>query len=122
MKSVLRKITYLLVPFIIPLSTFAQENYLPQPAPVPGPSGPVPTVSQGFATFKAALGWISVAFWIFAAIYVFWAAFTYLTANGDPEKIKEANHRFLYAIIAIAVALVAYGLPALVNTFLHQGL
>jgi hypothetical protein len=38
---------------------------------------------------------------------VIWAAFLYLTAGGNEEKIKEAKKRLLYAVIAAAIALSA---------------
>jgi len=51
---------------------------------------------------------------------IFLSAFGYLTAAGDPEKVKTASHRLLYAVIAVAVGLMAYGIPALVNNFLSR--
>lgn len=48
--------------------------------------------------------WIFAFFLIFAAIYIIIAAFTYLTAQGDPEKIRTAKMQLIYAIIAIVIA------------------
>jgi len=42
-----------------------------------------------------------------AAIFIIYAAFTYLTAGGDPEKVKTANRIILYAAVAIAVGLLS---------------
>jgi hypothetical protein len=54
---------------------------------------------------------------IFATIFfVVLAAFKYLTAGGDPEKVKAASHQLLFAAIAIVVALLAKGLPSIVNS------
>ena len=53
------------------------------------------------------LGWIYTIFFVVAAIIIVMAAFNYLTSGGDEEKVKSAKQQFIYAIVAIAVALVA---------------
>lgn len=54
---------------------------------------------------------------IFLTIFfVVLAAFKYLTAAGDPDKVKAASHQLLYAAVAIVVALLAKGLPSIVNS------
>lgn len=66
---------------------------------------------------------LTVANWIFgilillAVVFVLVAAFRYLTAAGDPEKVKSASNTLIYAAIAVAVALLARGIPALVGSF-----
>ena len=50
-------------------------------------------------------------------IVVIWAAFTYLTAGGDTEKVRTANKMLLYAAIAVLVGLVAKGFPHVVGSF-----
>ena len=62
---------------------------------------------------------LSLAFWFFfvvAIVFVLLAAFNYLTASGDPEKVKKASHMLLYAAIGIAVALIARSLPYFVSS------
>ena len=51
---------------------------------------------------------------IVAVFYVLWAAYTFITAAGDSEKIKSARDRIMYAGIGIIVALLARGIIALV--------
>ncbi|MBI4085784.1 MAG: hypothetical protein HY433_00890 [Candidatus Liptonbacteria bacterium] len=62
--------------------------------------------------------WVSYLFWALAVIFIFYAAFLYLTAGGEEEKIKKANHQLIYAVIAIVVALFAYGMPLFVKNIL----
>lgn len=64
------------------------------------------------------LWWVSTVFWIAAAGFVFYAAFLYLTAGGDAERVKKAHKQLLWAIVAVAVALMAKGLPYFVEQFL----
>ena len=59
-------------------------------------------------------------FFIIAAIFLILAAFSYLTAGGEEEKIKKAKDQLIYAIVAIAVALVAVGVRGIVSSVLSQ--
>lgn len=60
-------------------------------------------------------------FFIIAVIFLLIAAFGYLTAGGDPAKVKKATNRLIYGIVAIAVALIATGIRALVQSFISTG-
>ena len=55
---------------------------------------------------------------IAAVIMVIFAAFKYLTAQGEAEAIKSANHSLIYAAIAIAVGFFAKAIPIVVTAFL----
>jgi len=53
------------------------------------------------------VNWITTLFFVAAILYIFYAAYLFLTSGGDEEKIKTAKTQLLYSIIAIAVALLA---------------
>lgn len=53
------------------------------------------------------INWLTGLFFVAAIVYIFYAAYLFLTSGGDPEKVKEAKMQLLYSIIAIAVALLA---------------
>lgn len=63
----------------------------------------------------------SVRDWLFyilltvAAIFIIVAAYHFVTAAGDPEKIKTARNFVLYALIGVMVAFLSRGLVALVQ-------
>lgn len=57
------------------------------------------------------------AFFIVAIGFVILAAFTYLTGGDDPEKIKSANKKIIYAAIAIIVALISVGAAQIIGSF-----
>lgn len=66
---------------------------------------------------------ISFLFWIimmFAVIFILWAAFNYLTAQGNPEKVQSAQKMLLYAVIAIVIALIARSVPAIIGSFVQS--
>lgn len=43
-----------------------------------------------------------------AVMFVIYAAYLYLTSQGDAEKVKQASKVILYAAVSIGVALLAY--------------
>lgn len=56
-------------------------------------------------------------FWILVAlstIMVLYAAFMYMTSQGDAEKVSKATKTITYAAVAIVVALLAKGFPMLI--------
>ena len=66
---------------------------------------------------RTAMNWLFSILMILAVIFVLYAAFLYLTAAGNEEKVKKANHTILYAVIAIGVAIFARVVPRLVGSF-----
>ena len=62
--------------------------------------------------------WIFTFLLIIAVIFLFFAAFSYLTAGGDPEKLGKAKSQLIYAIVAIAIALVAFGIRTIIQNFI----
>ena len=69
----------------------------------------------------------TVASWFFAIlvvvaiIFILAAAFNYLTARGDAEKVGAANQSLIYAAVAVAVAVLARAIPLVVSNFLGAG-
>jgi len=55
---------------------------------------------------------------VVAALFIVIAAFTFITAGGDPEKVNKARDQVMYAVIGVIVALLAKGLVWLVTTLL----
>ena len=48
-------------------------------------------------------------------IWIIWAGFTYLMAQGNEKKIQEAHSRLLWSLIGAGVLLGAAGISAVVN-------
>lgn len=53
-----------------------------------------------------------------AAIFLIYAGFLYMTGAGDEEKIKTAKNYIIYAVVGVAVGLLAKGLVELIDVFL----
>lgn len=62
--------------------------------------------------------WIFAIIFALAIIFILVSAFQFLTAAGNPEKIASARQILIYALIAVAIAVVAWGLPKIVTTLL----
>jgi len=58
-------------------------------------------------------------FMLLAVAFGIYAAFLFLTAGGEEEKIKKARATLLYIVIAIVVAVLARFLPTFVSGILR---
>jgi hypothetical protein len=64
-------------------------------------------------------------FWILitlSTIMVLYAAFMYMTSQGDETKVSTATKTITYAAVAIVVALLAKGFPMLVASIVGADL
>ena len=65
----------------------------------------------------------NIADWLFylllgiAVVFIVIGGIYYVTASGDPEKVKKAGQHILYALIGVIVASLAKGLVTLVQYF-----
>jgi hypothetical protein len=101
----------------LPLTSFAAIN-IPNQGQVP--QG-VTSFGGFIEIFKTLITWIFTLLLIFAVLFIIMAAFTYLTAGGDEEKVQKAHQKIIYAVIAIAVAFLAQGVSYVVGELLNSG-
>jgi uncharacterized protein YacL len=62
---------------------------------------------------------INAMFWVLislAIIMVMWAAYNYLIAGDDTEKVHRATKTLTFAAVAVVVALLAKGFPDIVSS------
>lgn len=107
-------------PFLLPTLAFAQT----------GGSGittrqSVPSVRNfTFGSFLSIVNRLIDYFFtillVLAVVMILWAAFKYLTAGGDEEKVGKAHQILLWAVIAIAVALLSQGVIYLAGSLVGQ--
>lgn len=90
-----------------------------QIAQIPGVQQTGPTTVGGFMdVIRNIVRWVYILFFIIAVLFIIFAAFSYLTAGGDPEQVDKAKSRIIYAAVAIAVALLAVGFEVIIRNFL----
>jgi hypothetical protein len=111
-----------IIALVLPAMAFAQT--LPSPtAPTQTnvPQGNITSMQSILQLFCTVFAW---AFWfliVLAVIFIIVAAFKYLTAAGDPEKVKSAGTMLIYTAVAIVVALLARAIPLVIGSFLGAG-
>ncbi len=93
-----------------PLAAFAQ---------VTSPPGAVVTsIGDVMRIVETAVNWAFSLILILAVLFIFYSAWLYMTAGGDPETVTKAKKNLLYAVIGIVIALLARSIIALVRNFL----
>jgi len=108
--ALISAIGLLLLPAIVPVR-----------AAVPTYGEEIITTPQEFIDLiKGITKWIFSIVMAIAILFIILAAWYFLTAAGNPEAIAKARQMLIYAIVGIAVALLAAGLPALINAFLGE--
>ena len=107
-KLFLLSIIFLSATFLPSFNVFGQQETLPIQQ--------IPTTEiqvfgeQGILT--KALNWFFNIVIILGVIFVIYAGFSYITSSGDPSKTKRALQILMYALIGIAIAVLA---KALIN-------
>lgn len=51
-----------------------------------------------------------------AVLFMIFSAYKFLTAGGDSDQINEAKKMLAYTIVAVAIGLIATGIPSLVES------
>jgi uncharacterized membrane protein len=64
------------------------------------------------------LTWIDAIIFIIGILIILYAAFLYMTAAGDEEKIAKAKRTFIYGLVGVGIAILAFGIWELVASFL----
>ena len=88
---------------------FAQLEPLPE-----GPQSP----AEVLQIIVVISNWVFAIFLAISVIFLVWGAFEFVTSEGNPEKISSAKKRLLYAIIGIALALLANGVDDVLRSIL----
>ena len=85
------------------------------------PYGQAPLVNLDIWTllFKA-LNWFFNIVLIIAAIFLIYGGFLYITAGGDQAKTQKALNTVIYALIGVAIALLAKALINFVSKFVIE--
>lgn len=109
---------------LIRLSAIATGAFLP----IVASAATIQKLGPGVKSFEGFLGifdtlitWLFTILLVLAVIFIILAAFQYLTAGGEEEKIKQAHKKIIFAIVAIAVAFLAQGVSFVVAQLLNSG-
>lgn len=105
------------LPALLPQAVLAQgpaevPTGAPQPIELSGPEDIV-------AILNNIAGWLFTIFFVLAVIFFIYAAFLYLTAAGNDDRVKSAKNILIYGVVAIVVALLAGGIAFFVSGVLQ---
>lgn len=106
---------------LLPMMAMAQGSKPMYPGGGSGTPAPVQTLGGAFGILCNILGWVFILLIILAVFFVIVAAFRYLMAGGEPEKVGAANHTLIYAAVAVVVAIIARGIPIIISNFFNVG-
>ena len=84
----------------------------------PSWNAPFSTGQGLIRTFENVINWIAVIVLIAAVLYIILAAFNYMTAAGDQDKIDKAKSYLTYAILAIVLVLAAEGIVRAISSIM----
>ena len=106
-------IGFLVLPTLSALAQWPTDLWGNQPSVNQGSAVPAPRLGI-LATFNRIIDWMFTILLIVAAMYIIMAAFSFITAQGDVEKVAKARQFVLMALVGVAVAFMARGLVDLI--------
>lgn len=71
-----------------------------------------------FSTINYVVNWIFMALMIIVIILILVGAFTLVTSGGDAEKVGKGRNYVVFALVGVAVALLARAMPYLIRSIL----
>ena len=94
------------------------STLMPFFAPLAASAATLPTTCNDFLGLLNRIAYTFSAFiFAIAIIMVLVAAFQFLTAGGDAAKAGTARGTLVWAVIGIAVALLAFSVPSIIVSF-----
>jgi len=64
---------------------------------------------------------VALVFGCIAVVMFVFAGVLFLTAQGEPEKIKTARSAFIWGVAGVVVGIIAFSIIAIVSSFLTSG-
>lgn len=120
--SLISLAVFIIIGFPLLNNIFAQTGYndIRQQAEEMAQDSPIKTPDAIFDILAGILRYAYTIFFIVAIIFILIAAFNFLTAKDNPEKVKSARSQLMWAAVAIAIALISVGAANIVLRFLEN--
>ena len=84
-------------------------------------AGDTPLSAQnGIDILTEIRNFLMIAGIVVVVIMLIWSGITYITSQGDPEKVAAAKQRFIWAIIGTAILLATFIIISTIRTILDQ--
>ncbi len=115
-KNIIQKISLSIASYLTPLITFAQQPTIS--INIPNPAG---SNNDLMAILRAILNNIVLPVGaVLVVMYIIYAGFTFVQAQGNPKEIEEAKRRLLWALIGSGILLGAAAISVAVQTTVNQ--
>lgn len=90
--------------------------------PVPDRYGGIPegpqTGDDFVSTIEGITNWLFVLLLVFAVIFIVLAGFQFIVGGGEPQAVAQARNKLIWAVVGVAVALLARGIPAAISNLM----
>lgn len=111
--TLISSVSLVVLPFLVSAAT--TTTIMPTNDPTVGEGMSISMVETPIAeTLTNVANYVIGGLLLLAVFYVLWAAYTFITSNGEAEKLSTARSRIMYAGIGVVVALLAKGIVSLV--------
>jgi len=88
--------------------------------PIP-PDDVIPDYCALICKITMVARWMYGILMILGVVFVLYAAFLYLISQGSDERIGNAKKVLIYAIVALVIAVLAWGVSGLVENWMAGG-
>lgn len=109
MKKLLKK-TYLLLPVLLAIPVYAQDE-----PPTFGGGGGGPSLGGIVDTL---LGYLFPIAGIIALVFIIQGGYMWIISGGDPSKVKQAQGTLTWAILGLVIVMVIFGVIRVLIDFL----
>ncbi len=117
-KKTLFQLTFLLVLPFMALADTPQTSNPPININIPNPTN---VGSDLMSVLVALLNKVVMPIAAIAVVlFIIWAGFSFLMAQGKPEEIRKAKNQLLWALIGAGILLGAAGISAVVETTVRE--
>jgi len=100
---------------LIAASEFGSGFTPPSPAYNDGSNDSTKVVGNIVKLLSSIIGVITVLGAIFFIVYLFLAAFDWLSAGGDSGKVEKARNRIMQGVIGLIVMVMAYSILGIIS-------
>ena len=114
-KNILKKVSIGMTLGLTLLPFLALAQLVVPGAPVTGPT----SLDQITSLIQKILNWVAGIVIFIAIIMLLYAAILFLTAGGSEDRVKKAKNYLIYAIVGIAVAVLAWTVTPLIINILR---
>jgi hypothetical protein len=84
------------------------------------PNAPIKSFDDITGLLRKIFEYFAIIFWLFAIGAIFYSGYLFIFEGSSDEKTSKAKKMLKYAIIAIVIGLMAYGLPQLILNILKS--